>query len=388
MSDSKSRTLPKLETTKVPGVYFKQIVKSAIDDAGEETTKNVDKVYVIRYRDNGKQRFITLGKYSQGIREAYCKKKLDEYITIARNGELPPQITKRTKRDITTLDNLADVYFDEKEDSNSRSLSKQQGRYNLHIKPKLGNRDIQTLTKDDFKAIQNKLKDAGKAPKTINGILALARAIINYSIKEKGLEFINPAANIKVIKESAKSGVRDRFLTVEEVQQMIGEVRHDDKLYHFVKMALSTGARLEGILNIKKQDINTRHNTIRITDFKNGSIYTGYFTDDTYKAEVQERLSTLKDGDKLIDTSSRTIQRKLKPILDRLYNEGKSTRDAQNRVVIHTLRHTFASHLAINGVPIFTIKELMNHGTIEMTMIYAKLLPDTGAKAVKGIYNV
>jgi len=31
------------------------------------------------------------------------------------------------------------------------------------------------------------------------------------------------------------------------------------------------------------------------------------------------------------------------------------TNDRKNRVVIHALRHTFASHLAINGTPIFTI---------------------------------
>lgn len=39
--------------------------------------------------------------------------------------------------------------------------------------------------------------------------------------------------------------------------------------------------------------------------------------------------------------------------------------------------HTFASYLAINGTPIFTIKELMNHKDIEQTMRYAKLSPDS-----------
>jgi site-specific recombinase XerD len=55
--------------------------------------------------------------------------------------------------------------------------------------------------------------------------------------------------------------------------------------------------------------------------------------------------------------------------------------------VIHTLRHTFASHLAINGTPIFTIKELMNHSDIEQTMRYAKLAPDSGKKNVLNLYK-
>ena len=50
--------------------------------------------------------------------------------------------------------------------------------------------------------------------------------------------------------------------------------------------------------------------------------------------------------------------------LDRLFNIGLEKDDAKNRTVIHTLRHTFASHLAINGTPIFTIKELMNHSDV------------------------
>lgn len=394
MSDITTKILSKRHTTKKEGVFYKEIQQTTIDSRGKIKTKIIDKIYIVRYRDNGKERLITLGKYSAGIREAYCKTKRNEFINIAQNGELPPQIENRRKKDIITLDSLADVYFDSKkivsedgEQKLSKSGKKQEGRYNLHIKPRLGNQDIQSLTRKDFKALQIRLSTQEKAPKTINGILALARAIINYSIKEEDLSINNPASNIKPIKEESETGVRDRFLSVEEVKKLIKKVSSDKDLYHFVKMALTTGGRLEGILNIRKYDIDTKHNTIRIKDFKNGSIYTGYFTDDAYKDKVEKRVSKLKDEDKLIDTSSRTIQRKLKPILDEMFNEGKDTRDAQNRVVIHTLRHTFASHLAINGVPIFTIKELMNHGTIDMTMRYAKLSPDTGLNAVKGLYD-
>jgi len=74
-------------------------------------------------------------------------------------------------------------------------------------------------------------------------------------------------------------------------------------------------------------------------------------------------------------------------MLDDNFNVGLKIRDTKNRAVIHTLRHTFASHLAINGVPIFNIKELMNHSDITMTMRYAKLAPSSGKNAVKGLYK-
>lgn len=63
------------------------------------------------------------------------------------------------------------------------------------------------------------------------------------------------------------------------------------------------------------------------------------------------------------------------------------SRDAQNRAVVHTLRHTFASHLAINGTPIFTIQKLMNHKDINMTLRYAKLAPDSGRDFVNDLYK-
>jgi len=38
---------------------------------------------------------------------------------------------------------------------------------------------------------------------------------------------------------------------------------------------------------------------------------------------------------------------------------------------LHTLRHTFASHLAMSGTPIPVIKELLGHSDISTTMIYS-----------------
>ena len=45
-------------------------------------------------------------------------------------------------------------------------------------------------------------------------------------------------------------------------------------------------------------------------------------------------------------------------ILNGLFNQGIDYDDRKNKAVVHTLRHTFASHLAINGTPIFTMQNL------------------------------
>jgi integrase len=49
----------------------------------------------------------------------------------------------------------------------------------------------------------------------------------------------------------------------------------------------------------------------------------------------------------------------------------------------HTLRHTFASHLAMRGVPLPAIKELMGHSSITTTMRYAHVAPSTLRSAIE-----
>ena len=50
---------------------------------------------------------------------------------------------------------------------------------------------------------------------------------------------------------------------------------------------------------------------------------------------------------------------------------------------IHSLRHTFASHLVMKGVDLATVKKLMGHSDINTTMIYSHLTESHVNKAVE-----
>lgn len=75
-------------------------------------------------------------------------------------------------------------------------------------------------------------------------------------------------------------------------------------------------------------------------------------------------------------------------ILNNLFNKELDSKDRKNRVVIHTVRHTFASHLAIKGTPIHIIQKLLNHKDIKMTMRYAHLLPSSGREWAEILWNM
>ena len=348
--------------------------------------ENGDISYYITYKDEqNKLKRLKIGNKSDGITEPYCNQIRSDILHKLRIGEELP--IKRKNKPITTLNQIAQIYFNDKE-----SAAKRINNYKLHIEPIFGIRSIESIRKEDVFSFRDKIIDSGRSLQTAKGIIQLLSTIFNYNIKEKNLKIYNPAIGVKWDKKYKIDNVREKYLSLQEIKLLKSKVIDNFTLNLFVELSLQTGGRLETILNIKKKDISSDNETVTLKNLKTNDTYVGFLQPELIeilipymtKLKVNEYIISFSNNTK---TSSRSIQSRLKPILDKLFNEGLDTKDSKNRAVIHTLRHTFASHLAIKGVPIFTIKNLMDHADIEQTMRYAKLSPDNGRNAVKNLYD-
>ncbi len=358
--------------------------------------ENGYKTYYIRYRDEqNKLKRIKIGCETEGVTEVYCRNKRVEILNALIKGEQPPKIVKSRKKEVLTLDYVANKYFETKD--NSKSTFERLSKYKKHLSPTLGMKEITKITKNDLLDLQQKTLQKGLSNQTANMIIELFGTIFNYGFKEEMYEAVNPVLKISKLKVK---NARKRFLNLHEIDELYEAVKkfdatkqHGNTLELFCKLSLTTGARMESVLHLKKCDIDLQNDIIRLTDFKGGGeVYSGYITNTT-RDILRSTLSKIGFNDYVISfnfdgkkITGRQLQRRLKPILDELFNKGIDKKDRENRIVIHSLRHTFASQLALANVQMKQIQELMNHSDISQTVRYAKLQNDANKQALQNIF--
>ncbi len=351
--------------------------------------RDKSKTFYIIYKHPIEKRTIRtkIGSSKEGMNEAYCNNIRLEEIAKARLGEDSNLPIVRAKQNKTNLDDLANNYIEYlSTKGNNKTTTQAKSRYERYLKSTVGELQLSQLNKTHHKKMQDNLVATNLSPTTINHILTLLSTIINYNIKNDLIKGVNPLIGVKCLKTNDK---RDRYLEVEELNKLFKHTKKDDTLHLFTLLALSTGARLNGLLSIKVKDVDLLKKKITINDFKSGGTYQGFIKDDMIELLIRamegfnsdDYVISYDNGSKCND---KMIQRRLQPILNKLFNQ--EVENGLSKVVIHTLRHTFASLLAINDVSIYKIMKLMNHKDITMTMRYAKLSPSSGQEDINNLF--
>lgn len=337
--------------------------------------------YYIVYKSMGKTQFQKVGRKSEGVTEKKCMELRNKILSEMRHGI---DISQKSFKHLT-FDKLAEIYFESNE-AHNKSNKKYQQMYQNHIKNSFGDVVIAKLDDTLVYELQALKRSEGKSNSTINIIVKLIKRIIGFAIA-KGIIAYSPFRNIKFFKVN---NTRLRYLDLKEIDVLYKSVADDVVLDLFVRIALGTGARANSVLFIKKKDINIQNRSITLHDFKRSNTYVGYI-DDRLFSYVIEHIKNFSANDNVVsldggETKYQKIYTSLTKIFDQ-FNIELSKDDRANRVVIHTLRHTFASHLAIDGVSIQEIQKLMNHKDIKQTLKYAKLMPDSGRKHAQRLYK-
>ena len=181
--------------------------------------------------------------------------------------------------------------------------------------------------------------------------------------------------SVRKVKKIPANNKRLRFLSKEECHALISAC--DPHLRPIVITALNTGMRKEEVLSLEWEiNVDLKHGFILLEETKNNER-----REIPINAFLRE---TLRNIPMFANSSYVFVNREGK----RYMNVKKSFRSALEKAGIknfrfHDLRHTFASHLVMAGVDIITVKELLGHKSLAMTLRYAHLAPSHKVKAVE-----
>jgi len=230
--------------------------------------------------------------------------------------------------------------------------------------------EVNRLSRITPQMLENYKTERLKAVKdmTVNRELITIKAMLNKAV-EWGYLDRNPAESVKQLK--IRKDERPRFLSREEIERLLQSCT--EGLYPFVYTALNTGLRSSELVYLrwKDVDLDKREITVHSRDdwqSKSGKSRTIAINDrlfgflKKYKHKRSEYVFCTRDGRPLTNNLNR-----------RFKNAAK--RAGLSGISIHSLRHTFASHLVMAGVPLATASRLLGHSDIKTTMIYAHLSP-------------
>ncbi|MFH1751725.1 MAG: site-specific tyrosine recombinase/integron integrase [archaeon] len=160
-------------------------------------------------------------------------------------------------------------------------------------------------------------------------------------------------------------------LSVKEVKELIKATeRGRNKL--IVEFLYSSGVRVSECVNMKVVDLDLNECMARVKAGKGNKdriiiLSKKWVTElkkylNKRKKVKTEWLFSKKNGKKL---SADTIQR--------IVRNSKETAGIQKHVTVHSLRHSFATHLLESGENIRKIQELLGHSNLSTTQIYTKV---------------
>lgn len=392
-------------TTDYPGVrYYDHPTRKIAVGA----VKRPDKYFAIRYQINGKRVEEGLGWSSSPEKwtEKTAFAKLTELKEAAKNQKPNTPTRLSEERELNAEKKLlADEERDLQQDERLRkerenitaerffydtywptipthrkeaSQLHDETHFRLWLGPVIGHKPLKTISHIDLERVKKRMLDAvpPKSPRTIQYVFATFRQIWNMAKASKIVSEDSPSKSVKLPKINNE---RCRFLDAAEAKTLLTSLKQRDiTTYQMAALSLYTGMRAGEIFGLTWRDVDTKRETIFVSDPKNHESRYVHITKpvaDIFSTmtvgEPQDLLFTIKTGKSKGKAFNEAPATFAETVRELGMNDG--IEEEKYKIVFHTLRHTFSSWIVGNGVDLYTLTKLTGHKTLAMGKRYAHL---------------
>lgn len=362
-----------------------------------------DRYFSIRYKFNGVTKEEAVGWESEGWSELKAHELREKIVNAQKTGEGPltlqetkkanikkelerQAITAKEKRNTISLSDFYKKHFEThiKSSVSTKSFKTVKSLFTKWIEPEVGNLPLPIITLADAEKIKVKMTEANKAPRTINYMITILKQILKFA---EVIGFDTTKSTVFTMEKQKFDNQRITFLTKKQANDLLQALQKKSQtVYEMALISLHCGLRAGEIFNLTWPDIDLKQGLLFVKDTKNRLNRTLQLSTELKKvftqkiknkSDTSEYIFHQLDGSKLNEVPNifeRTVE-KLK------FNEGIT--DRRQKIVFHSLRHTFASWLVQGGTDLYIVQKLMGHSHISMTERYAHLNEKNFKKATE-----
>lgn len=352
--------------TNYPGVVY---VK------GTSIKGKPEKIFYIRYHRGGKLIEEKAGRqFQDNMSPAKAARMRAERIEGKALSNKARREKKKRERDGEkqrwTLSKIWTAY--EEGNPALRGMGTDRNRFEKHLKPAFGDRELKDLLPLDVDRLRISLSKT-KALQTVKHVLALLKRLSNYAVNSR----LCPGIGFKV-KLPKLNNEKTEDLSSEQLRSLLKAIEEDPHLQagKMLKLALYTGMRRGEIFRLQWANVDFDREFISIKNPKGGK--DGKIPLNPQARDMLEIIEQTKspfvfpgrDGGCWVD---------IKKVVNGIRERAGLPKDFR---IFHGLRHVFASGLASSGqVDLFTIQKLLNHKSPEMVMRYSHLRDESLKRA-------
>lgn len=260
--------------------------------------------------------------------------------------------------------------------------SEVQGKRSIlrkHLLPFFGEMRLDAIGPYHIEKLKAHLFSQNLAVATVDNTLKIIRRLLKVAIEWGRL------ATMPTIRKLRIHSQKFDFLTFEEAKQLLAAA--DPEWRPMILIALRTGLRRGELLGLRWEDIDLVAGRLRVCRALVvgllGTPKSGKTREIPLSDEAIAALEGLPSRSAQGFVFTRRSGKLLTEDIVRYPLERTCRRAGLRRIGWHVLRHTFASHLVMRGVPLTAVQELLGHSNIAMTMRYAHLTADVRRDAVR-----